>query len=582
MENYEDRIDNFLTRMLWFLSRNKNGGNFMFRKKVSVVLVITMLGCSVFGGRPVETNAANYNLSYSIQNLLKKLKEKAESFQSQNHSTSQSVSTEALTTELFTTEELTTELLTTEEVIYTETPTIESSTTEEVVYTEAPTIELSTTEEVDYTEELTTELSTTEETLSTEELTTEITTTEVAFSEEELTTETSTTEELTSQEITESEATSEQDIIAGESSLQTPVEQEEIYEKISHYKEMADAEANWLWSQQLSNGAFAFYNSDNGKVYINPYFSEIVAIALINHDSSPEAKTKMEHYFDWHFSHINTAETDYNGLAGTIYDYNVMVENGVVVSETSKGSYDSTDSYSALFIKALADYEKTYGDKEYLLAHESQIKDITNVMFATMSGGYTYAKPDYKIMYLMDNAEVYAGLKAAEYIYSNVIDDAEMYEKVSNALAFYDEHFNEHWWKGDHYATVLNPDYSEYTGYEFSWDAFYPCATAQMFPILYGIIDADSTYAQEVYKGICGAWDWQEMDYVSENASVFCWGNFAYLGGLMKDEEKLDSYMNKYQDIVDSGRPYPLYSSESAMALLGCDEMIIQLETQLK
>lgn len=472
----------------------------MFRKKVSVMLVITMLGCSIFGGKAIETNAADFDLSYSINILIQNLKSKVEPYKSSGTVTSNGHSTKESTTEVITSEETT-------------------SSWKDVAQNQG------------------------------------------TFSKQNV--------------VQNGGSSSKQDAV------QEATDNAEIYDRISYYKEMADAEANWLWSQQLSNGAFAFYNSDNGKVYINPYFSEIVAIALINHDSSPEAKAKIELYFDWHFSHINTAETDYNGLAGTIYDYNVMVENGVVVSETSKGSYDSTDSYSALFVKALADYEKTYGDKDYLLAHKSQIKDITNVMFATMSGGYTYAKPDYKIIYLMDNAEVYAGLEAAEYIYSNVIDDAEMYEKVSSALAFYDEHFNEHWWKGDHYATVLNSDYSEYTGYEFSWDAFYPCATAQMFPILYGIIDADSTYAQEVYKGICGAWDWQEMDYVSENVSVFCWGNFAYLGGLMKDEEKLDSYMNKYQEIVDSGRPYPLYSSESAMALLGCDEMIIQLETQL-
>ena len=33
---------------------------------------------------------------------------------------------------------------------------------------------------------------------------------------------------------------------------------------------------------------------------------------------------------------------------------------------------------------------------------ELKIKDVVNVMFATMSpNGYTYAKPDYQIIYLM-------------------------------------------------------------------------------------------------------------------------------------------------------------------------------------
>ena len=345
-------------------------------------------------------------------------------------------------------------------------------------------------------------------------------------------------------------------------------------ERISYYGKIADEECAWLWSQQMSNGAFAFYNADNGTVYINPYFSEVTAIALINHDNSPMAQERIIKYFEWHFSHINTAESDYNGLAGTIYDYNVEVKDGVVIKESSKGSYDSTDSYSALFIKALADYSRVFGDTKYLIANEDKIKDITNVMFATMNGGYTYAKPDYRIRYLMDNAEVYAGLKSAEYIYRNIINDSDMYEKVSKAVKFYDDNFNKDWWKGDHYATVLNSDNSEYTGIEFSWDNFYPCATSQMFPVLYGLIDSDSTFARTIYDELCKSWNWQDMDYVSNGTTVFCWGNFAYYAGLMEDESGLERYLDKYRDIVNGGRKYPLYSSESAMVLMGCDEIM--------
>ena len=195
-------------------------------------------------------------------------------------------------------------------------------------------------------------------------------------------------------------------------------------------------------------------------------------------------------------------------------------------------------------------------------------------MFATMYGGYTYAKPDYKIRYLMDNCEVYAGLKAAEYIYRNVITDAEMLNKVSTAVEYYDKNFNRDWWKGDHYASILNIDNSEYTGIEFSWDNFYPCATSQMFPIIYGVVEAESTYAITVYESLCNNWNWQEMDYVTNGTTAFCWGNFAYLAALMNDEERLSSYMNKYEEIINEGRPYPLYSSESAMVFMGCNEII--------
>lgn len=464
--------------------------------------------------------------------------------------------------------------------------TLEKGTEEttEIVTEEETTIDKITEKETTEAEQTTTEKVTEKETTEAEQ-----TTTDKVITEEETT---KTQESVSQKETVESEKettkaeepTTEKETVKVEESTteketakteEETTEKEEINIYLERYQEVAKNEAEWLWAQQLSNGAFAVHNEYSGTVDVNPYFAEIVAISLINYDSSAAAKAKIEKYFDWHISHINTADEDYNGLAGTIYDYKVKVKNGVVVSETSKGSYDSTDSYSALFVKALGDYAQVYNDGTYLTEHASEIKAIVNVMFATMSSnGYTYAKPDYQIIYLMDNTEVYAGLKAAKYIYENVIDDKEMLKKVTEAVEFYEANFNAHWWKGDHYAAVLNPDYSEYTGYKFSWDMFYPCATAQMFPIMYGLVDADSQYAKTLYNGLCAAWDWQDMDYIAEGVDVFCWGSFAYLGGLMDDDARLNSYLDKYEDIVEAGRKYPLYSAEAAMVLMGCMTMI--------
>lgn len=509
----------------------------MLKKSVSVVLSIAIV-LNVYGVRNVELNTVTNNQKYSVSTFWSKVKDRMNRFAKEE------------TTEVIQMES-SKELVTEEETEY---------ITEQA--TEKPTEqaqEVSTQESAEQSQEKITQVATEQ---AQEKVTQEVT----EIVQEKVT-------EVVIEKVTVVAPTQETTVAVEE---KEKVEENE--EKVKYYEMLAKQEAEWLWEQQLSNGAFAFYNEKSGNVHINPYFSEIVAIALINYDDSLEAGAKIRKYFDWHFAHINTAESDYNGLEGTIYDYDVVISDGIVVSEKSRGTYDSTDSYSALYIKALADYARVYGDTGYLLEHSQEIKSITNVMFATMSGGYTYARPDYAIRYLMDNAEVYAGLVAAEYIYSNVIEDEMMLEKVSMAVKFYKENFNKDWWKGDHYATVLNPDNSEYTGYAFSWNMFYPCATAQMFPILYGIIDGESSYAKDVYKGLCAAWNWQEMDYISKGESVFCWGNFAYLGALMEDEVRLSSYMNKYGKIVDAGRLYPLYSAESAMVLMGCEEMLKKIK----
>ena len=394
--------------------------------------------------------------------------------------------------------------------------------------------------------------------------------------------------ETAQEETTQKEASQEENV--QEESVKEESEQTEtvqgrednmpLLETIHYYTMHLEDEAQWLWTQQLDNGAFAFYNEQNGSVYVNPYFSEITAIALIKHDQSPEAQEKMRKYLEWHFAHLNTAEEDYNGLAGTIYDYDLIVKDGEVISETSKGSYDSTDSYAALFLVALNEYVNSYGDEAYIVEHKDEIDAVVNVIYATMAeNGYTYAKPDYKICYLMDNSEVYAGLVAARDLYRNVIGDEEMAEKLTASVNHYRENFEKDWWKGDHYAaTISKSTCSENT--TFSWDNFYPCVTAQLFPVLFDL-PVNEAHTQMVYDKIDAVIDWQNMEYVTNGTTVFYWCNFATYAAKLGKFDDLAVYMSNYQSVIDGGRRYPLYSSESAKILEACDIIRKDLEQSI-
>lgn len=350
-------------------------------------------------------------------------------------------------------------------------------------------------------------------------------------------------------------------------------------EKLNYYKSICQSEAEWLWNQQLPNGAFAFYYQNNGEVSVNPYFSETVAIALINYDTSSDSKKKIEKYFDWHFSHLNNKTYDVNNLEGTIYDYKYKLKDGKIIEESTKKKYDSTDSYAALFLKALADYANNFGinkTKGYILNNADLINQIVNVMLTTMVYDYSYAKPNYKIIYLMDNCEVYSGLKSAEFLYTNIIKGRnDLLLSVKNKIDYFDNHFDKDWWKNDHYASILNKDRSEYTGINFTYSQFYPSATSQLFPFNFELVDPFSNeHSQVVYKKMGEYWKWEEMDYFKRNESDFYWTNFALFASVFKDQQKLDKYLIEYQKIVDNGRKYPLYSSESGNILLAVNKMI--------
>ena len=349
-------------------------------------------------------------------------------------------------------------------------------------------------------------------------------------------------------------------------------------EKLNYYKSICQSEAEWLWSQQLPNGAFAFYYHNNGEVSVNPYFSETVAIALINYDNSKDSKKKIEKYFDWHFSHLNNKTYDINNLEGTIYDYKYKLNNGKIIEESTSKKYDSTDSYAALFLKALADYAKNFvidKTKGYILNNANSINQIVNVILSTMVYDYSYAKPNYKIIYLMDNCEVYSGLKSAEFLYSNIIKTRnDLLKSVKYKIEYFDNNFDKDWWKNDHYASILNKDRSEYTHINFTYSQFYPSATSQLLPFNFELIDPFSNeHAQIVYKKMGEYWKWEEMDYFKRNESDFYWTNFALFASVFKDQKKLDKYLIEYQKIVDNGRKYPLYSSESGKILFAVNKM---------
>lgn len=120
-------------------------------------------------------------------------------------------------------------------------------------------------------------------------------------------------------------------------------------------------------------------------------------------------------------------------------------------------------------------------------------------MLSTFENGLTYAKPDYRIQYLMDNSEVYKGLIDAEWIYTNVI-------KNSSKVAYYAQYRQS---IGDTIENVLWIEKDNLYSY-YRDDAgnlgttiltnFYADATAQLFPIWEELLSPTSQRALDLYN----------------------------------------------------------------------------------
>ena len=335
--------------------------------------------------------------------------------------------------------------------------------------------------------------------------------------------------------------------------------------EVARYQNIVDTENRWLADMQLSDGSLPMTPVDNGVVKITPYFSDFVALSLLN--QADLYATNVKAYMDWHFAHLNTAATDYNGVDGTIYDYNVTVENGVVVkeeilTENGKKSYDSTDSYAATFLMVLQKYVEKTGDKAYILAHKAQIGRVVEALFATMVGNLTLAKPDYKVKYLMDNCEVYEGMLAGAKLYKEVLVPADktqtlMLNRLEQGAAQVADGIEQKMWADGFYHPTL--DAADHVAWQFDWMEFYPSAAAQTFPIMHGLIDPHSQRAQDLYAGFCNAYKWEEMDIPDK----FYWGSNVYTAALMGDVERVSAYMSLYERVM-TRHLFPLYNADAA------------------
>ena len=335
--------------------------------------------------------------------------------------------------------------------------------------------------------------------------------------------------------------------------------------EVAWYQTIVDSENAWLASMQLTNGAFPMTPTTSGTVKVTPYFSDFAALSLLN--QADKYAFYVKRYMSWHFSHLNTAATDYNGVDGTIYDYNITVNNGTVVSEAiltsgGKKSYDSTDSYAATFLMVLQKYVEKTGDKAYILEHKAEIDRIVNAMFATMVNGLTLAKPDYRIKYLMDNCEVYEGMLAGAKLYSDVIvpanaSAASTRDKLKNGAKQVADRIEKEMWTGSYYHPALGEDSG--VAWNFAWSNYYPSATSQTFLIIHGLLDPASDRAQMLYKKFCESYAWENFSI----PDTFYWGSNVYTAALMGDVNRVKAYMTKYEKIMKR-HAYPLYNADAA------------------
>lgn len=171
---------------------------------------------------------------------------------------------------------------------------------------------------------------------------------------------------------------------------------------------LVDEQVAYILSRQVASGAILTTDSS-----INPYFANQAAIGLVA-ANTVESRGAALRWMQWFLDHRNT--DDPTGVKGTVYDY---IYNRATGAESSKGTYDSIDSYLATALTLAHDAYAT-GDPQLRAFVDARIVDyeqLANVLVYAPPRGVrsetsrlTTAKATFSAEYLLDNAEVAQGL----------------------------------------------------------------------------------------------------------------------------------------------------------------------------
>ncbi|MGA8538736.1 MAG: Ig-like domain-containing protein, partial [Terriglobales bacterium] len=297
------------------------------------------------------------------------------------------------------------------------------------------------------------------------------------------------------------------------------------------YQNNFNATSKWVSQFSQADGAILYVPG-----IIEPYFANIAAIGMTK---DPNRMPQVVAWMNWYINHLNWP--DKWGLYGTMYDY--TVSNGI---ETPTESADSTDSYAATFL-TLAWNAWQSGDadaRSYLLGRSYQLDVIGGVLIQTQqSDGLTWAKPDYQIKYLMDNCEAYRGLRDLASLYQNAFGDASKAAYYNAAAAAMQHGILGMWMNGswavykNWYGNLIAPNMA-------TW---YADASAQVFPVLMGVVNSSDSRAQKAYAALNAAWpEWPTLSFNSQDP--FPWCLIVDGAAAMGDQARVATYIGSIQN----------------------------------
>lgn len=225
------------------------------------------------------------------------------------------------------------------------------------------------------------------------------------------------------------------------------------------------------------------------EIFVRPYVVNLYAMEILEF---PVSRKLVRDYLEWYLRHLNAS--DVNGLSGTMYDLYVDKQG----KERWLQTYDSADSYGATFFSLLYRYFVRTGDRFLADENIDKLETIAYMMYALLDDdGLSWVWSGHDSKYLMDNCEVYMGLRD----YTQL--QKELWEETNSRYAEPAERLRETIIRSLFNPLSLNFHFGldrDGTLYESQWGKFYPDTLAQIYPIAWEVLPADSMLARHLWQ----------------------------------------------------------------------------------
>lgn len=227
-----------------------------------------------------------------------------------------------------------------------------------------------------------------------------------------------------------------------------------------------DEQVDFIVSKQVPSGALTGPEDDN----LQPYFSNWAAQGLAAADST-RSREALGKYIVWFLDHLNTADEDPYGIAGTVSNWHYDAATG---EETNTETYSSTDAGTTVpMITAYDAFRTNDRDLQHLVIeniekYELMAQATCEVTWAVRNPDHLcWARPDSKMKYVQDNAVVYRGLtclawldlragRLAQAAYHST--KARQTRKAMLDVLWNDELLNWSWGHGEKLLKVSDPE----------------------------------------------------------------------------------------------------------------------------